>query len=76
MTNKLIFSTGGKNHYNPKSENELILLWQSEAKHGLFVLDYGLSHKAGLNHSQACKQLGQAILHNLCCEGIASNEGL
>jgi hypothetical protein len=41
----------------------------------LFRVTYGLQVTDNLTYSAACAALGQAILHHLCCEGLASNEG-
>ena len=52
-----------------------IELHQADDKSKLFNLYYGLEVKYRLTYNKACFELGAAILHFLCCEGLASNEG-
>jgi hypothetical protein len=70
-----VFTYGGKNHYSP-NKKAMIELRQSEDKNGRFILSYGCEVKPSLSYSQACKELGAAILHHLTCESIVNNEGV
>jgi hypothetical protein len=65
-----VFSTGGKNHFNKASSDQLITLEQNQAtKAKLFTVTYGLQVKRGLTYAEACSRLGEAILHHACNEG-------
>jgi hypothetical protein len=71
-----VFSTGGRNYLNKASSEQLICLKQDQAtKAKLFTLTYGLQTKSRLSYAEACKALGEAILHYACNKGKASNEG-
>jgi hypothetical protein len=35
-----------------------------------FRLTYGVSVKSNLDYAEACKELGEALLHCLTCEGV------
>lgn len=35
-----------------------------------FTVQYGKQTKSGLSYSEACTELGAAILHALTCEGL------
>lgn len=70
-----VFEFGGPNTYRGAQTKSLIQADQQESGDFLFDVTYGLEMKVGLTYSQACKALGQAILHHQCCEGVASNEG-
>lgn len=73
---KIVFETGGPNNYAKQSgKSQLITLEQSDAGDRLFRLTYGLQVFENMPYGRACKELGVCILHSLCCEGIASNEG-
>lgn len=36
---------------------------------GRFTVNYGLSERRNLTYPQAAKELGECIMHALCCEG-------
>lgn len=72
---KTVFEYGGKNFLNPKVPS-LITVQQSEDRDKLFTITYGLQVRSGLTYSQACHEIGQCLLHYLCCEDIADNSGL
>lgn len=72
---KTVFEWGGPNHFNGAKSRSLIQVDQSESGDRLFRVTYGLQVKTGLTYEQACREIGIAILHYQCCEGIASNEG-
>lgn len=72
---KTVFEFGGANLYQGARTKSLITLEQSESGRRRFNLTYGLQRDTGLTYSEACESLGQVILHHLCCESIASNEG-
>tara|TARA_R110000868_G_scaffold133322_1_gene344894 strand:+ start:325 stop:522 length:198 start_codon:yes stop_codon:yes gene_type:complete len=46
-----------------------------QTKRGWFSVQYGLQFDIELGYSEACKKLGQAILHALACEGKLNNDG-
>jgi hypothetical protein len=71
-----VFECGGANPFKGAKTKSLICVEQSESKGLLFTVTYGLQRKSGLTYAQACSEVGAAILHNACCEGLASNEGL
>lgn len=73
---RTVFATGGANPYKGATVSNLIEVQQSENKKALFDVHYGLQVYRMLTYSQACAKIGEAILHNACCEGLASNEGL
>lgn len=72
---KIVFEYGGKNFLNPKVPS-MITVQQSEAKGKLFTVTYGLQVETDLTYIQACSEIGQCLLHYLCCEDIADNSGL
>ena len=72
---KKVFTCGGRNPFKGASTPDMITVRQRESGRRLFDVVYGLQVKKDLTYSQACAELGQAILHLQCCEGIASNEG-
>lgn len=72
---KSVFNNGEKNSFNNAPSQFGIEVKQSEDKHGLFTVIYGLQVTKNLTYSQACTEIGACILHNACCEGLASNEG-
>lgn len=72
---KTLLELGGTNPYREAKTKSLITLEQSESGRKLFNLTYGLQRDVGLTYNEACESLGQVIMHHLCCEGIASNEG-
>jgi hypothetical protein len=72
---KTVFTHGGENPFVGAKAANMIELKQQESGKRLFTLVYGLAVKKGLTYEQACKALGQVILHFECCEGNASNEG-
>ncbi len=47
----------------------------SQDKRGYFHVRYGLQEDGLLRYSEACKKLGQAIMHALACEGKLNNDG-
>lgn len=69
------FEHGGPNPFSGAKSRSLIQLDQDESGRKLFTVTYGLQRKSGLTYSQACRELGEVILHSLCCDGKASNEG-
>ena len=71
---KIVYETGGKNAFT--TGRQAITVYQSAGKKKLFKIVYGLQVRDDLTYAQCCAELGSCILHNLCCEGIASNEGL
>lgn len=73
---KIVFETGGANYFKLAKTKSAITLIQSESKNGLFTVIYGLQEQSGLRYETACTEIGRCILHMLCCDGIASNEGL
>lgn len=54
----------------------IIKIEQQRSGKELFRVIYGQSVKNGLSYKQACTEIGACILHALCCEGLASNEGV
>lgn len=72
---KTVFTYGGTNPFANAKTKHLIQADQSESGKKLFTVTYGLQVKSGLTYSQACTEIGAVILHHLCCEGIADNEG-
>jgi hypothetical protein len=54
-------------------EYENITLEQRTNK--LFRVTYGLQVGDDLTYSQACTNLGEALLHNAACEGRLENDG-
>jgi hypothetical protein len=41
-----------------------------------FTVKYGKEVQAGLSYTKAATELGAAIMHALCCEGMLPNEGV
>lgn len=76
MSTTTVFQYGGKNPFDGAKTEALIQVDQQDKGRRLFTVTYGLQRQAGLTYSQACTELGADILHYLCCEGIASNEGM
>lgn len=72
---KTVFEWGGPNPFNGAKSRSLVQVDQSESEEHLFRVTYGLQRKENLTYNQACLEIGVAILHKLCCDGIASNEG-
>lgn len=72
---KTCFEYGGPNPFAGAKSNSLIQLDQDESGRKLFTFTYGLHRKSGLTYAEACAELGTCILHMLCCDGKASNEG-
>ena len=72
---KKVFTCGGRNPFKGASTVDMITLRQRESGDMLFDVVYGLEVTKGLTYSAACFELGKAILHMQCCEGIASNDG-
>lgn len=72
---KIVFTHGGGNPWNCKAK-ALIEMRQNEDKKALFTIIYGAEYTENLTYARAAKKLGEALLHHLCCEGVASNEGL
>lgn len=72
---KKVFTTGGRNPFKGASTADMITVRQRESGRRLFDVVYGLQVKSNLTYAEACKELGAAILHLQCCEGLASNEG-
>lgn len=70
-----VFKHGGRNPFNKATTENLIEVSQQESSRRLFTVTYGVQVKKGLTYSQACTEIGACILHNACCEGLASNEG-
>lgn len=75
-TGNIVFECGGDNPHKGAKYKSLITVTQKQTKSALFTVAYGLQAKTGLTYSAACKELGAAILHNACNEGLANNEGL
>jgi hypothetical protein len=73
---KTVFTCGGANPFKGAKTKELITVQQSESGSLLLKVTYGLQEKSKLTYAQCCAELGQAILHMQCCEGLASNEGV
>jgi hypothetical protein len=65
----------GTNPYTNDKTKALIVLEQYESKGKLFKVTYGLQVDDKLTYEEACKALGAAILHDLCNEGKADNNG-
>lgn len=72
---QICFETGGANPYKGAKTKALITLAQHESKGKLFQVTYGLHVDDNLTYADACKMLGEAILHDLCCDGKADNTG-
>jgi hypothetical protein len=72
---KIVFECGGPNSFKGAKTAKLTTLEQSQARGARFKVTYGLQVKSGLTYSDACSELGAAILHDACCEGKATNEG-
>lgn len=72
---KIVFETGGQNYFKQAKTKSAITMMQAESGKRLFTVVYGLQEKSKLTYSDACAELGACILHMLCCDGIASNEG-
>jgi hypothetical protein len=71
-----VFTSGGPNPFKGAKTQHLIQADQSESGKRLFTVTYGLQQKKGLTYAQACTEIGAAILHDACCQGNASNEGV
>lgn len=71
---KIIFETGGPNAFT--KGRQAVTVYQYEDKNRLFKIIYGLQVCDDLTYDRCTTELGSCILHMLCCEGIASNEGL
>jgi|AntRauTorcE11898_2_1112593.scaffolds.fasta_scaffold19185_2 hypothetical protein len=41
-----------------------------EGEDQLFSVQYGLQYTTGLTYSEACKELGESILHDLNCKAL------
>jgi hypothetical protein len=76
MANKIVFECGGDNPFAGAKTKSLITLEQNSGVGKKFTVTYGLQREDKLSYSQACAKLGQAILHNACCEGLAENTGV
>ena len=72
---KTVFTYGGANPFKGAKTAHYIQVDQAESRGRLFTVTYGLQQKKGLTYSQACTEIGAVLLHHLCCEDIASNEG-
>ena len=72
---RTVFEFGGPNSFQGAKSSSVIQLDQSEGPGERFRLTYGLRVKNNLTYADACHELGAAILHWQCCEGLASNEG-
>lgn len=72
---RIIVEIGGANPFKGASTKALITLRQRQSGRRLFDVVYGLQVDSKLTYADACAKLGEAILHDLCCDGIASNEG-
>lgn len=72
---RICFETGGANPYKGAKTKSWITLEQRQSRGKLFRVTYGLQVSDHLTYSQACKELGKAILHHLCCESLADNDG-
>jgi len=71
---KTVFTYGGNNPYDAGFP-ALITLLQSDQKHGRFTLIYGMEITVNMQYAEACKKLGQAIMHHLACESLINYEG-
>ena len=69
------FQYGGANPFKGAKTEALIQLDQQTSGRELFTVTYGLQRRAGLTYAAAARELGECILHHLCCESNASNEG-
>ena len=68
-----------KTEPTPAFETELagfpIRLEQGVGGGKRFRVTYGQQIDSGLSYGNACKKLGEAILHALACEGKIENDG-
>lgn len=48
---------------------------QQTNRKALFRVTYGLQVNDELTYEEACNKVGEAILHALCCNGQATNDG-
>ena len=71
---KTVFTYGGANTLNPAAP-AWIAMEQSEDRHALFRVTYGMQVKTKLTYLEAAAELGQCIMHSLACEGKLNNEG-
>ena len=72
-SHKIVFIYGGTNPYIP-SKAALIMLEQGEDLR--FRLSYDLQLTPDMTYAQACKHLGEALLHHLSCESVVDNLGV
>lgn len=72
---KTVFTYGGKNPFAKATTKDMITVTQSEARGRRFTVTYGLQVESNLTYSKACSEIGRAILHHACCQGLADNDG-
>lgn len=70
-----VFSYGGRNFFVGAKTESLIQVDQKTSGKRFFTVTYGLQQKTHLSYDEAVREIGIAILHHACCEGLASNEG-
>lgn len=75
MSTRTCFQYGGPNKLEGAKTDAYIQLDQRTTGRQLFTVTYGLQQTTGLTYAAAAKELGECILHHLCCEDLASNEG-
>lgn len=52
-----------------------ITLTQAEDRRKRFTVIYGKQRKGDLRYGEACKELGECIMHALACQGSLDNTG-
>lgn len=70
---KTAFQFGGKNEYIGVKANSLIQLDQFESNGKRFRVTYGSYVSEQLTYAEACKELGECLMHHLACEGLIDN---
>ena len=71
------YFTKALNFEKPEPRHRLCGQWglvtlQQRAKNN-FAVRYGKQVDAGLSYSEACRKLGQALMHQIACDGDLDN---
>lgn len=72
-SHKIVFTYGGPNPYIPEKKALVVLEQDSDLR---FRLSYGLQITSNMTYVQACRHLGEALLHHLSCESVVNNQGV
>ena len=72
------YFTDGMEYTKPEPRHRLCGQWGlvtlQQMGRDNFAVRYGKQVDAGLTYSQACAKLGQALLHQLACDGALDNQ--